>query len=479
MAADRRLILVGARVVAGVAGTAVVAAVVSAALWGERPVWETSPVSVAVTPVPTDVERVCAGPLLSVGDDPTAATAVNALGDPSITSAVANGGSEPKSRALEEPDLAGGSGSAIVLSTSAESGATAPPLLAGAQSQTIADETHAGLAVAACTEATPESWLVGGSTDIGRTSVIQLSNPTAVTATVDLEVYGENGRVDAPGASGLLVQPGTQRIIPLAGLAPDLLSPVVHVVSHGGQVAAALQTSIIRGLEPGGVDIIDPLPAASKSLVIPGVAVRAASAAGVGEGSGEVPYGDDQPGLRLVVPGDTGTVATVSIVGENGAPGTSFTVDLEPGTVIEAPLDLPAGTYSVRVDADQPIVAGARTAVADPSGRDVAWFAPATPLGTQSALVAIPDAPSPVLHLWNGADADASVTLTSSAGDTSTLSVPTGQAVAVPLAAGGDYTIEGASGVAASVDFSAAGALAAFTVSPGSELAAPLTVYTH
>ncbi|HCU77031.1 MAG TPA: large extracellular alpha-helical protein, partial [Microbacterium sp.] len=54
-----------------------------------------------------------------------------------------------------------------------------------------------------------------------------LSNPGEVAATVTLTVYGAGGAEVPPGGGDIVVRPGAQRIIPLAGLALGEESPVV------------------------------------------------------------------------------------------------------------------------------------------------------------------------------------------------------------------------------------------------------------
>ena len=206
----------------------------------------------------------------------------------------------------------------------------------------------------------------------------------------------------------------------------------MHVTASGGEVAASLQQSTVRGLEPGGVDIVGPdgRPRAPRHPS-PGFVVSSSTAADPDAQPGaEEGYSDEQPGLRLLAPGDTGTRATVSVVGEDGAPGTSFTVDLEPGVSIEAPLsDLGAGAYTVSVEADQPVVAAARSAVAGNDGRDFGWFAASTPLTADATLVAPARGATPVLHAWNPGGADATVVLTSERGTTRELDLPAATAL--------------------------------------------------
>ena len=477
MAARRTAVIVGARVIGAAVAIAVGVSAVAAAALVTWPTSFVSPVADRVVPVPTAAQRVCPGPLLTLAQDSAAATAVSSLGSPEVTAISGAGQADPESTVLTSPDdpQAGDDGAARVLRV--EAGDKGAPLVAGSQSQVAATETDAGLAAGACVEAGSDSWLVGGSTDIGRTSLVLLTNPSAVPATVDLALYGESGPIEAPGSTGILVQPGTQKIISLAGLAPDVLAPVVHVSSTGGDIAAALQSSIVRGLEPGGIDVVGPTAAPATEVDIAGVVV--AAAAGADAGDSDAAPGDDKAALRLLAPGSGATNATVSVTGENGAPGTSFSVHLEPGVAVDAPLAaLPAGAYTVRVRADEPVVAAARTAVQGADGRDIAWFAASVPLGRADTVLAVADGPSPSLHLWNTGSTDVAVTLSGPKGDID-VAVPAASAVAVPVTAGTGYGVSGAGGLIASVSYTSTSQLASFTLLPPGPLAAPITVYTR
>ena len=392
MATRRGAVIVGARAVGALVAVAIGAGAVATAALVPWPTSFVSPPSERIVPVPTSAQRVCPGPLLTLALDPTAATTATSIGSASITDAAGDGQSAPESTTLQSPDNARASSDGAAELITVTAGDTGAPLVAGSQSQVASTETDAGLAAAACTEAGPDAWLVGGSTDVGRSTLVSLSNPSAVPATVDLAIYGESGPIDAPGSTGILVQAGEQRIISLAGLAPDVLAPVVHVTSTGGDIAAALQTSIVRGLEPGGIDLVGPTSSPARDLTISGVVIPAASAAEAGD-SPAAPS-DDQPALRLLAPGREPTEATVSVTGESDAPGTSFSVHLEPGVSVDAPLAaLAPGAYSVRVEADRPITAAARTSVQSASGRDIAWFAASPPLGAAPIVLAVAEGP--------------------------------------------------------------------------------------
>ncbi|RII97134.1 hypothetical protein DZF97_17335, partial [Clavibacter nebraskensis] len=162
---------------------------------------------------------------------------------------------------LQAPEVQGAASSAPSVLAVVGAVDDAPTDLAGAASEIVTEADLAGLAATSCSEATADAWLVGGATTTGRTTFVVLDNPSGVSSTVDLAITGEDGAVSAPGASGISVPAGGRRVLSLAGLAPDLSSPAVHVQSRGGQVVARLEQSTVRGLLAGGVDWIGPVAA--------------------------------------------------------------------------------------------------------------------------------------------------------------------------------------------------------------------------
>lgn len=484
MASKRRVAVVGARLTGGLAGiVAVVAAVGGLAIVSWPGVVAATP-STLVTPVASDQVRVCPGPLLTLAEDSSQADTATSVGTFSSSaaarSAEATGSDVPvESTALSAVDNAqeGRDGAPLRISVPVEPAATAAPLVSGAQSQTATSETLGGLAAAACTEASSDSWLVGGSTDVGRTSLVLLSNPTTVVASVDLAVYGETGQVDAPGSTGILVQPGSQRIVSLAGLAPNLRSPVVHVTATGGQVAAALQQSLIRGLQPGGVELSGPTTMPAVNQTIPGVVVsQLGSEASVDADA----VSDDTPSVRILVPGDTPAVVSVGAQSEDGAStGTSLEVEIQPGVATEIPLSgIAAGNYTIRLAADQPLVAAAVTTIAGSVSADFSWSAAAGSLAGDF-LVSVAGGPAPVLHLANTSGSTADLTLTSDGAADIQVSVPAGQSAAVPLPAAGNYLVTGGDAIAAAVGYAGDGQSASYPVNPIGPLARAIPVYSR
>ena len=204
----RRAAIVGLRVATGTAGLAAAVVVIAAVGLLPLPSWSIGAPSSTVTPIPAAELRLCPGGLVRLGD----ASGQDAATPSSAGSATVRAdavGAELDRRQLpkSDADTGGGAAAPTTLSISPSAGA----LIAGAQSQTASDDDIAGFAAAACAEPTGSSWLVGGSSALGRATVITLANPTDVDAIVALTILGEKGPVSAPGLSGIVVPAGAQR----------------------------------------------------------------------------------------------------------------------------------------------------------------------------------------------------------------------------------------------------------------------------
>ncbi|RNE59071.1 hypothetical protein EEJ31_11165 [Cryobacterium tepidiphilum] len=469
--------LAGARVGVGVAGIAVAAATVAGAALVDWPSLAAPVPSAVITPEPDQQSRVCPGPLLTLAEDSSQASAATSVGGAQNEYGAIDAQSTPvpvQATPLMAADNADADADGSPVLLQADPAGSTLPQLAGSQSQTASAETIGGLAVAACTEAVGDAWLVGGSTDLGHTSLVLLSNPSTVAATVNLTVYGETGQVDAPGSTGILVQPGSQRIVSLAGLAPNVNSPVVRVQSRGGQVAASLEESVVQGIETAGVELVGATNAPAAEQIIPGIVVPRPGAT---SGEGDAPPAEvAAPSARVLTLGDEPATVQVGLISEDGAStGTSLQIQLQPGLATKVPLDgLAPGRYTMRLTADQPIVAAARTTTTD----DFAWFTASAPQ-KGDFLVAVADGVDPTLHLFNPGTADAKPVVTQDGAASAPLTVPAGQAAVVPVAPGSLVSVTDGAGLVGSVSYSGDGLLSAFAVTPPGALAAPITVYTH
>jgi hypothetical protein len=476
----RGTVVISARVVAGLVGVGVAAATLAAAALLPLPTFTAPPPAVDVVPVSGEQLRVCGGPLLRLGDESgQGANAASALGAP-VVSRAASRGDVTNSPIDSTNEISGRSASVLSLAATGEG---AQPFLAGSQWQQIASGDFVGAASAECIEPSDESWLVGGSTATGRTTLLSIVNPGEVVATVDISLYAESGEIAAPGASGIAVPPRTEQIYSLAGFGPDLASPVVRVVSAGGQVVATLQQSTVRTLQPGGIDYVSTSVSPTDSLVIPGIAIadhEALDAAVAGED-----FLDLRPALRLFVPGEkqghvTVTMSKAADATTVGAAVEAVDIDvtLQAGRVTELPLgDYESGTYTASITADVPVVAGVRIATVGTAGaNDFAWLPAAAPLRGET-LVAVANGTAPTLNLANPGDAEIDVVIKDRAGASTTVTVPASGAVVVPAAPGGVYSLSGFETLYATVSFAGDGTIAAHTVSPRGPTSAPITIY--
>lgn len=263
------------------------------------------------------------------------------------------------------------------------------PAAAGVMAYSATDGDLQGSATAACQEPLNDLWLTGANTAVGRSSVLHLTNASTTPATVNLELFGKDGQIKAPGSRGLLVAPGTTRSIVLAGLAPGQERLTVHARSTGGPVSAFIQQSVLRGLTPGGVDYIAPGTAPSALQVMTGLDLQ--DPAGSEDLSKESGFTDAAPALHITVPGPVDAVVEVNVFGRGGqkALPAGGVVTAKAGTVTEVPLTgLPAGQYTVSASSDVTIVAAARVTrglkASQPT--DFAWAPSTGRLGSQHVV---------------------------------------------------------------------------------------------
>jgi Family of unknown function (DUF5719) len=490
----KRVVTTVARSVVGLIGIAVAIIVIGAAALVPLPTVRYVPPSVIVTPHPAAQRLICPGAVLRLGDEAgTDATSAHALGIPTTVSAATSGTVE--STPLDQADPNGKPAAApVVLSVPPSPGGASAAALAGAQAQKVNNGDIHGLAASQCTQASTSSWLVGGSTVVGRTTIIRLANPSDIVATVAIEVFGENGAVSAPGSAGILVSGHSEKVLSLAGFAPDLEEPVVHITSTGGPIAASLQQSVVRGIEPGGVDIIGATTVPSKSVVVPGLVISNGST--VATLLGADGFKDLGTVLRVFVPGDKVATARVSVVPESAdGAGASFGINLDAGLVTDVPIDgLDDGVYSVSLLSDVPVVGAVRASTiaqgtsagaTDPAveigdasvgASDFAWFAASNPLDG-SAFVAIAPGQGSALHLANLGETDETVTLLSGEGKTVAVTVPAGANVSVDVAPGSSYRLDGFGTVFASVSYVDRGMIASYSVAASATGSEPITIY--
>lgn len=285
-------------------------------------------------------------------------------------------------------------------------------LVSSLKTYSASDGDLQGIAAQNCTAPMNDQWLVGASTKVGVTSVLNLSNPTQTAATVNLSLFGGEGPIDAAGARGILVPAGQTKSIVLAGLAANQADLAVRVQSTGAAVGASIQTSTLRGLTPGGVDYIASSAAPSLKKVLTGIRLEDPKLLRDVKNKAS----DEQASNALLISAAGSSDATVEVTldstkGSVDFPGGRVTVPA--GTVTEIPLEeVPAGNYSITLNSDGLIVAGVRTLSATEADKpvDLAYMSDSPQLGSQQ-LVTLPNGFDARLYFSSG-DASGDIRMT-------------------------------------------------------------------
>ncbi|MBB2976322.1 hypothetical protein FHX49_001896 [Microbacterium endophyticum] len=459
----RRWALTSARVLVGAAIAAATVLGVVVAVAAPWPSYSATPVAVDAEPALSNSVLACTGPLLASARDSTQASLLSVAGDQKLTTGAAPGASVVEADSLNAASVADG---ATVSRLTAQPRDGAASDIAGAGSASVEADDLRGFAASSCQPALMDSWLVAGSATTGAADLIVLSNPGVVPATVQLTIYGATGAITPDGGTDVVIPAGSQRVLPLAGLALNEPTPVIRVTASGAPVAASLQSSVTRTLVPGGVDQVGAIQLASQTQVIPGVTISKAARSGT-----------VTTVLRVLSAG-TDATASVVVADEDGAVLTEE-VPLTADMPVEVDLsELKAGDYTVSVNADAAVVAAVWHATGLGEGSDIAWFSSAPEVNLSSTF-AVASGPSPTLTLANSSDADTTVALEAvgSRGKDLEIDVPAGGTVTTNVVAEAVYVMTPDAPVHAAITFSGDGQLSGYPVWPADAAASTVTVY--
>ncbi|GGA65178.1 hypothetical protein GCM10011490_14830 [Pseudoclavibacter endophyticus] len=465
-----------ARIGIGLVGIALAGATVWAVETAPLPHYAISPSALVLSPAPGDQQRVCPGPLTLLGQSSANPTAVGYKGYAEIVTA----------GNTDDLDISG-------IAPAVEAPASAPEptedaigvpayyqapgvvgdratILAISQSSAATEPGAAGFSATACTPASADQWLVGGSTAGGASTVLTLANPTEATATVRVSLYGLEGGLPAPGLDGIEVPAGTQVAVSLEGVAPEQAAFVAHLTTRGSVIGAALHEVGLEGLQPQGAEVISSSPSPSSRLDFVGVPFPTTAA-----DPDEAMFGTRGAVLRLFAPGDGAAAVTITLRDGSGEALEPISLTLAPGVVSDVPLgEAPAGRYTVTVDGDSPVVASLRTSlVAEPF--DFGWYQPSPPLDGATAIAVAPG-PQPRLQLSTVGTIPVTVTLVHPDGTPERVTLQPRQTTELDVAAGA-YRIDGMLQTVAQVTYDGPGQMSGVPVVGGSPLAADVTVY--
>ena len=242
------------------------------------------------------------------------------------------------------------------------------------QVQKAALKLATGLAATNCQPGQNDAWFVAGDNSVGREALLILVNPSKVDATVSLQIVGTNGPIQGTGLSGISAPAGKVTVLPLAAFAPKADTFAVQVSSRGAALGMWLQQKTIRGLTPGGLELVSPTSVANKTVEIPGIFIRS-SAKLLTLASGDSDFLDTKPILRVFAQNNKETTFTAQVQGADGASfGNVIQGTVSGGSVQDFDLgDLADGNYVIHIEANEPIMASAsysRVGVAQP---DFAW----------------------------------------------------------------------------------------------------------
>lgn len=233
-----------------------------------------------------------------------------------------------------------------------------------------------GIAATTCGTAQTEHWLVGGGTSLGTSSNLVVQNPSRTTASVTVTVWGPSGRVPLAGLETLLVPAGKQVSVFLEGIAVEQRRTAVHVQSTGTLVSSYLRVNSLDGITPLGIDYVTGGNGPSHTQVMTGLVVQDTETEGqatplvriVAPDFAEVidlseDLDDDEEPLSQ----DPVGAASITLLGAQGrfVLFGADKIDLIAGAVVDLDLTgVPAGNYSVLVNADIPVLAAVRAVAA-------------------------------------------------------------------------------------------------------------------
>ncbi|WP_062298626.1 DUF5719 family protein [Demequina maris] len=248
---------------------------------------------------------------------------------------------------------------------------------AAASVERIGSGDVAGLSAATCVAPVRDQWLVGGSTALGSSARLVLTNPSDASTEATVTLYGGLGELEERAV--VSIAPGGQQDLLLESVVAEVPALAVRVVATGAGVVAHLQDSRLDGFQPAGTDWVGRGAAPAARLVVPGV------------GAPE----DSTTTLRLMAP--DGATVNLTLAGDDGLVewgGVSGLV-LEPGVVTEVEVPTIA-SGAVEIRADAPVVAAAMRSVprpvvdgpADAVERDLTWL-PAQDVSDRTARSAM------------------------------------------------------------------------------------------
>ncbi|MBC7463761.1 MAG: hypothetical protein H7227_05840 [Actinobacteria bacterium] len=213
-----------------------------------------------------------------------------------------------------------------------------------------------------CAAPSTDQWFVGGTADVIGRGRLFLVNSGLSEALVDVSVWNEGG---LKSGKVIAVSANSSMRISLDSIAAGSSRLALRVTSRSGRVNAFLLDERGKGLQSLGADFVNPVDAPSTNIVISGIPHQIRK----GKAGAHV--------LRVLTPSAAGANIRVDVISKDGvfAPIGLDGRDVPGGSVLDFNLNptMPAGSFSIRIRSNEPIVAGVLSSIVVASHRDLVW----------------------------------------------------------------------------------------------------------
>ena len=232
---------------------------------------------------------------------------------------------------------------------------------------------------ALCSGPASSQWFVGASADITTKGRLIVVNSGLSDAVVELKVFTENGKqpvrsLDVPSRKYL--------VIPVDSLAPGDKTLTVNVIPRSGRINSFMIDEQGKGLRALGGDLINPISAPSKVLMIPAVPNQKKKQ-GQNPGSKHV--------LRVLTPGEVDASVTVELISADGVfiPVGLNSRSISAGLVTEFSFSpkISSKVFAMKITSTEPVVAAIESSVVSGGKKDFTWSTPAPELSTFTMAV--------------------------------------------------------------------------------------------
>lgn len=249
--------------------------------------------------------------------------------------------------------------------------------VAGLQTWIDDAPTVGGLGAALCTPVLKDAWIPLGGNDPGRLGRILLTNPSGTAVSVDVQVVGSRGAVADKGSSHVVVPARHRKVIEVGDFGADLSGAMVHVVADAAVAVAGVDVLLKGEISRGQAGAAPARP--GREVILPDARVSA-------EGTS----------VRIAVPGEREVSARVRVVGRDGTVVLDEVRDVAGGAAEALVIKgVPAGSYAIRVTAQEPVVAAAVDLSAGDGRADFGWST-ASPTISDRAGTPLPTLPGDV-----------------------------------------------------------------------------------